>query len=302
MVCGNLPRDNGRVGLCYLLSERGSVLAEATVVRLGEDRYWYGSAAAAEWHDRDWLRRYMPDGVTLTEMAGTHTTLVLAGPRSRELLQAVAPRDDFSTEGFPWLRARPVHIGHAAALAMSVSYSGESAFELHIRNEQLLLAWRILVQAGQSFGLSHFGLYAAESMRLEKGYRHWKADLLIEFNPLEAGLGRFVRLDKPDFVGREALLRQVERGPRRLFTALNVDCSDAPAHAGDPVCLDGRQVGSITSGGWGHRLGRNIALAYVEPDCAAPGTRLAVGILGDEHPAVTVAPCQYDPENHRVRR
>ncbi len=301
MICGTVPKTVGRVGLCYLLTERGNLLSEATIVRLEENRYWYGSAAAAEWHDRDWLRKYMPDDARLTEMTASHTILVVAGPRSRELLQSVSPRCDWSREAFPWLRAKSMFIGHAGVIAMSVSFSGELAWELHVPNEQLYLVWKTLNQAGAETGLTHFGLYATESMRLEKGYRHWKADLIYEHNPIESGLDRFVKLDKPDFIGRQALFAQLERGHRKLFIAMNVDCDIAPAHAGDPVYANGRQVGSVTSGGYGHRIKKSIAFAFVDTDQAGIGTRLELGILGERYSAIVVEPCQYDPENRLVR-
>ena len=270
-------------------------------MKLGPERYWWGSAAAAEWHDRDWLNRHKPDTVRLTEMAGSHTILVVAGPKSRALLQSVSPRSDWSAEGLPWLRAKPMFIGHAEVVAMAVSFSGELAYELHVPNEQLYLVWQILNQAGAAFELGYFGLYATESMRLEKGYLHWKADLIYEHNPFEAGLDRFVRLDKDGFIGKTALLEQVERGPRKQLVSLTVDCELAPAHGGDGVFASGRQVGSVTSGGYGHRVRQNIAYAYVDPACAKIGTELEIGILGERYPARVAEPVRYDPENRLVR-
>jgi dimethylglycine dehydrogenase len=288
MICGRLPTETGKLGLCYLLTEKGNILSEATLVKLGENRYWWGSAAAGEWHDRDWLNRFKPESVTLTEMANSHTILVVAGPKSRALLQSVSPRCDWSKEAFPWLRSRQMFIGHAEVTAMSVSFSGELAYELHVPNEQPV-------------DLGYFGLYATESMRLEKGYLHWKSDLIYEHNPLEARLDRFVKLDKASFIGKRALLEQIERGPRKLLVSMTVDCDIASAHGGDPVFADDQQVGSVTSAGYGHRVAKNIAYAYVNPAAAAVGTRLSLGILGDKYDAVVVDPILYDPENQRVR-
>jgi len=301
MICGRLPSEIGKLGLCYLLTEKGNVLSEATLVKLGENRYWWGSAAAAEWHDRDWLNRFKPDSVTITEMAATHTILVLAGPKSRDLLQSVSPRCDWSKQAFPWLRCQPMFIGHAEVIAMSVSFCGELAYELHVPNEQLYLTWKILNEAGQNFDLGYFGLYATESMRLEKGYLQWKADLIYEHNPFEAGLDRFVKLDKGDFVGKQALLEQVERGPRKQLVSMVLTCDIAAAHSGDPVLLGEHQVGSVTSGGYGHRVEKNIAYAYVDPGQATIGTALSIGILGDSYDAVVVAPILYDPANELPR-
>ena len=301
MVCGTIPRTIGKVSLCYLLSEKGNVLSEATLIKLGEDRFWYGSAAAAEWHDRDWLNQYKPDSVNLREMVDTHTILVVAGPNSRELLQSMSPHNDWSKQAFPWLQARTVFIGHAEVVAMSVSFSGELAYELHVPNEQLYLVWTLINQAGNSFDLGYFGLYATESMRLEKGFRHWKADLINEFNPFESRLERFVKLDKSGFVGKQALLEQLENKPAKLFISLNVDCDIACAHSGDPVFSGESQVGSVTSGGYGFRVDMNIAYAFVDSQYADCGTQLSVGIIGNQYSATVVEPVLYDPENKLVK-
>jgi dimethylglycine dehydrogenase len=192
-------------------------------------------------------------------------------------------------------------IGHAEVIAMSVSFCGELAYELHVPNEQLYLTWKLLNEAGQKFDLGYFGLYATESMRLEKGYLQWKADLIYEYNPFEAGLDRFVKLDKGDFVGKQALLEQVERGPRKRLVSMVLSCDIAAAHSGDPVFLGEHQVGSVTSGGYGHRVEKNIAFAYVDPGQATIGTALSIGILGDSYDAVVVAPILYDPANELPR-
>jgi dimethylglycine dehydrogenase len=138
-------------------------------------------------------------------------------------------------------------------------------------------------------------------MRLEKGYLHWKADVIYEHNPFEARLERFVDTDKADFVGKPALLEQAARGPRKLLVSMTVDCDIAAAHGGDPVFADGQQVGSVTSAGYGHRVAKNIAYAYVDPDAAAIGTALELGILGERYAATVVDRVLYDPQ-HRLPR
>ena len=302
LVCGHIPKSLGRVGLTYFLTERGHVLGEATLAKLTEERYWFGSAAGAEFHDWQWLSERLPDqGVALRSLTASHTILVVAGPRSRDLLAAVAPRTDWRNESFPWLTAQPVRIGHAAALAMRVSYSGELAWELHIPNEQLLLAHRLISQAGSSFGLKPFGLFATESMRLEKGYRHWKADLITEYSPFESGLERFVKLDKGDFVGRDALIELSERAPRRRFVTMIVEDERAPAHPGDSIYAGDHLVGTVTSGGYGHRIGKNIALGFVDGIHAAVDSTLEIGIIGERVPARVVTEPLFDPDNERVK-
>ena len=301
MICGKLPKNVGKVGLCYLLNDNGHVLGEATIAKLDDEHYWYGSAAAAEWHDRDWLNKHKPESVMLKEMASTHTILVVAGPQSRELLQSLSPRGDWSKAGFPWMSVREMNLAHASLTAMSVSFSGELAYELHIPNEQLYLVWSLLQDAGKAFKLSRFGLYATESMRMEKGYLHWKADLIYERDPLETGLHRFVNLDKRDFVGKQALLQHVERGFKKQLVTLLVECDIASAHAGDSIYNGTDLIGSVTSGGYGHRLKKNIAYAFIDPRQTELGTQLEVEILGKRYKAIVSATCLYDASNERVR-
>jgi dimethylglycine dehydrogenase len=301
LTCSRIPTVIGRVSLCYLLNEHGHVLGEATIAKLGEDRYWYGSAAAAEWHDLDWLNKFKPDTVTVTEMAASHTILVVAGPKARDLLQSLSPRCDWSKAAFPWMRVKQMFIGHAEVTAMTVSFSGEHAYELHVPNEQLYLTWKLINEAGDKFNLSYFGLYATESMRMEKGYRHWKADLIYERNPMESTLDRFVKLDKPDFVGKEALLKEIERGPKKLFVSLILDCELAPAHSGDSLWDGDKVIGSVTSGAYGHRVEKSIAMAFVDPEYAEIGTSMEIGILGERYPAVVCEADLFDPEYSRVR-
>ncbi len=301
MTCSRLPTEIGKLSLCYLLTEQGNILSEATIVKLGHERFWWGSAAAAEWHDRDWLNRFKPDVVEIREMAATHTTIVVAGPKSRALLQSLSLRCDWSKAAFPWLQARSMFIGHAEVIAMNVSYSGELAYELHIANEQLYLLWQLLHQAAEEFNLGYFGLYTTESMRLEKGFLQWKTDLTYERNPFEAGLERFVKLDKPDFIGKSALLEQQARGFRKQLVSLTIDCDIAPAHTSDPVYSGDRQIGSVTSAGFGHRCQHNIAYAYIDPEFGALGTSLSVGILGSRYTAKVDPFVRYDPSHALMR-
>ncbi|WP_282606104.1 FAD-dependent oxidoreductase [Pelagibius sp. Alg239-R121] len=322
ILCSRVPSKSGKLALTYLLNEQGNVKGEATIAnltpdrvapdqvapdrvapdRVAPDRVWYGSAAAAEYHDWDWLQERLPaDGsISISNLTNDYTILVLAGPRSRDLLAKAAPRSDWSKAAFPWLSVRKVFIGNAEAIAMSVSFSGELAWEVHIPNAQLALAFQHLREAGQAFGLKPFGLYATESMRLEKGFRHWKADLITEFNPFESGLERFVKLDKT-FIGRDALERMVSDGPRRCFAAMTLDGTEAPAQPGDSILQDDEVVGTVTSAGWGHRVGKNIAMGFVDPSAAPIGSRLAVEVIGESVDAVVCEPCLYDPEFTIVR-
>ncbi len=302
LLCSQVPRKSGRVALTYLLNEQGNVKGEGTIANLPNGEIWFGSAAAAEFHDMDWLSERLPEdgSIQIESLTNDYTILVVAGPRARDLLARAAPRCDWSKEAFPWLSVREVFIGNAEAIALSVSFSGELAWELHIPNAQLQLAFARLREAGRDFGLRPFGLYATESMRLEKGFRHWKADLITEFNPLESGLERFVRWDK-DFIGKEALLKMQAEGARRCFVTITLDSDHAPAQPGDSILHDGAVVGTVTSAGWGYRVGKNIAMGFVDPGCASIGVGLAVEVIGEPVDAVVCDPCLYDPEFTLVR-
>jgi dimethylglycine dehydrogenase len=197
---------------------------------------------------------------------------------------------------------RTIPIAYTEALAMRVNYVGELGWELHVPIEHLLAVHELLVEAGRTFGLAHFGLYAMESLRLEKCYRSWKADLTTEYTPLMASLGRFVRLDKQaDFIGREALRRDAAAGPKERFVPLLVEAGDADAAAVSIVYRGEERVGLVTSGGYGYRLNRSIALAYVRADLTEPGSELEVEILGERRPALVGREPLYDPHNLRLR-
>lgn len=300
LICSRVPRNTGKIGLGYLLNHDGNIKAEATIATIDQNSVWYGSAAASEFHDRDWLSAHLPEdnSIQIKNLTNSHTILVIAGPNARKLMQKAAPRNDWSQQAFPWLTCQRVMIGHVPAIAMAVSFSGELAWELHIENAQLKQAHTILSKAGTSLGLKPFGLMATESMRLEKGYRHWKADLITEFNPFESGLDMFVKMDK-DFIGKQALIKMQAKPKRRIFVSLTLAVDDAPAHSGDSIMRNGKAVGTITSAGWGYRLGQNIAMGFMQED-ALQGD-LSVFHLGRETPAMLSEIMRYDPAHQLVK-
>ena len=307
MFCGRVPRKDGRVGLGYLLNHHGMIKSEATIANLpasdrGPARLWYGSAAAAEFHDMDWLTTHLrPDeDVQIRSLTNDQTILVLAGSNARSVLSACS-RGDWSASAFPWLSVRECFVGIAPATVMSVSFSGELAYEIHVPNASLYAAYLALREAGQSMGLRLFGARAVESMRMEKGFLHWKSDLLTEFDPFETGLDRFVKLDKPAFAGKDALLKRMENGPAKRLVTLRVDTDTAPAHSGASL-MDGDQVvGTVTSGDWGHRVGMNLAYGFVDPAFAAPESTMSIDMCGTLVGATVIPASPYDPTFARVR-
>ena len=307
MFCGAVTKRDGRIGLGYLLNHHGMVKGEATVANLpaserGPERVWYGSAAASEFHDMDWLTVHVRPGedVEIKSLTNDQTILVLAGPKARAVLSAAA-RGDWSADAFPWLAVRECFIGFAPATVMGVSFSGELAYEIHVPNASLYAAYLALRKAGDALGLQLFGARAVDSMRMEKGFLHWKGDLITEFDPFETGLDRFVRLEKPEFIGQDALRQRVKEGPRKRLVTLQVDSTQAPAHGGASLMERDRVVGTITSGDWGHRTGLNLAYAFVDPTHAVVGTQMQLDMCGTLTPATVIPPCPYDPEFKRMR-
>jgi dimethylglycine dehydrogenase len=302
MVAGVVPKP-GRTALNYFLNERGGIVSEMTLTNLGHGRFWLISAAAGERHDEHWLRQHLPvdASVRIDNVTTRYGSLIVVGPKSRELLARLTSAD-LSNAGFPWLSVRHLPIEYTQAIALRVNYVGELGWELHVPIEHTLSVYDALWSAGEPLGLADFGLYAMDSLRLEKGYRSWKADLTTEYTPAMASLDRFVRLDKPGgFIGQAALKREAVSGPPERFVPLVVDAADADA-AAVSIVFDGRQqVGLVTSGGFGYRVNKSIALAYVRSDLAVPGRVLEVEILGERRRAVVGSEPLYDPENIQLR-
>jgi dimethylglycine dehydrogenase len=301
-LCANaLPAEVGRIALTQMCTETGGVECDVTVTRLADDRFYVVSAAATETHDLAWIERHLPDdgSVRLDNVTDRFGVLTLAGPRSRELLGALTDAD-LSREGFPFFRCRELEIAMAPVRVLRVSYVGELGYELHHPLYSSRRLYEQVLAAGEPLGLVDFGYRALESLRLEKAYRLWGPDLSQVYTPLEAGMERFVRFDKGDFIGRDALLRQREDGPARRLACLAVDADGADPHGYEPV-LDGEQVlGYVTSGGFGHTVGTAIALSYLPVGHTGPGTELAVTILGERRPARVVAEPLYDPGNEKL--
>lgn len=307
MFCGAVTKREGRVGLGYLLNHFGMLKGEATVANLpaserGPERVWYGSAAASEYHDMDWLTKHLraDEDVQIRSLTNDQTILVLAGPKARDVLSACA-RGDWSRDAFPWLSVRECFIGYAPATVMGVSFSGELAYEIHVPNASLYAAYLALRAAGEPHGLQLFGARAVEAMRMEKGFLHWKADILTEFDPFETGLDRFVKLDKGDFIGREALVERQPMGHSKTLVTLQIDATHAPAHGGASLMRSNKVVGTITSGEWGHRVGMNLAYAFVEPELADIGSKMQLDLCGELVGAKVIPASPYDPENTLMR-
>ena len=294
LIAGGLPKV-GRMNLAYFPDSRGRVLTEMSLVRHDEDDFTLITAAAAEWHDYELLNRSLPDGLSLVNCTADISTLIVAGPRSRETLAGVADAD-FS---LPWLTHQQATVAGRPATLIRVSFAGELGWEIHAENEHISAMHDALIEAGAK----PFGMWALNSLRLEKGYRAWKGDLSTDYTLLEAGLARFVNFDKnEDFPGRSALVDERQTGPRKSFVAMTVDSGDCDAPYMSTVWHGGEVVGETTSGGWGYRVNRSIALGVVRSPLAEPGTELEIEIYGERFPALVAAnQALWDPDNVRLR-
>ena len=302
-VCANrMARRAGGIVLAHMLTDDGMIESEFTVTRLADDRFYVLSAAVAELRDLDFLVQSVRAGedVTIENLSEAYGMLVLSGPRSRDVLRKLTDAD-LGNDAFPWLTGQQIEIAGVATRALRISYVGELGWELHHPMAEMEKLYDAVVAAGGEFGIANFGVYAMNSLRMEKGYRGWGAELTNEITMIEADMERFVNLDKGDFVGRAALLQRKQEGVAIQLVYLTVDADDADVLGNEPVLANGRSVGLTTSGAYGHAVRQSIAFAYVEPAYAAPGTELEVAILGDPRRARVAAEPLYDPENARLR-
>jgi glycine cleavage system aminomethyltransferase T len=304
-LCANrLPRV-GRVTLTQMLTPAGGIECDITIARLAEDRFYLVTAAATQAHDFDWIARHLPaDGsVTLDDVTADWGVLMLAGPRARDILAPLTDAD-LGSAAFPFMAIREIRVGSVPVRALRVTYTGELGWELHVPIGDLAALYAQLVAAGAPHGLTDVGYRALDSLRLEKGYRLWGADIGPLDSPLEAGLERFVAWDKGDFIGREALQRQRDAGPERRLACLTIDLEpddDLFPRGGEPVFDDGELVSYLRAAHPGHSVGKTIALAYLPTARADPGRALEVEILEQRRPALVVDSPLYDGEGGRMR-
>ncbi|MDQ3147396.1 MAG: FAD-dependent oxidoreductase [Actinomycetota bacterium] len=306
-VCANdVDRPVGSVTYTQLLNDRGGIECDLTATRLAEDRYLLVTGTAFGSHDLGWISKQqaaLPEGDSCVarDVTSAWACFGLWGPAARHLLQPLT-RTSLADETFPYLSARPLSVGAVPVVAVRVTFVGELGWELYCPTEYGATLWDELWSAGGAHGLVAGGYRAIDALRVEKGYRVWGVDITPEENPYEAGLGFAVRLDKPGgFVGRDALARARERGPRRRLRCLVLDDALAVPLGSEPVRADGDVVGRVTSANFGFRVQRAIAFAYLPADRADRGRRVEVEVFGEWTGAEVVRDPVYDPEGARIR-
>jgi dimethylglycine dehydrogenase len=291
----------GRIALSPMLNERGKLIGDFTLCRLAEDRFFLVGTYAAETYYMRWFERHAPPaGVSVRPCAMQYTGLSLAGPHSRAVLQSVV-RDDLATSAFPFMSFRRMEVGMVPAYVGRLSFTGALGYELWVSSEYQRALYELLRKAGRDYGLKLFGGRALNAMRIEKGFGTWAREFRPIYGPLEAGLGRFVALDKGEFVGRAAAAKEKEKGGALRLQCFRVAAAEADAIGDEPIWHEGKPVGWVTSGAYGHRVDASLALGYVPAELAAADSGFEIEIIGERRPALRLKEAPVDPAGSSMR-
>ena len=303
LVANKLPQKNGRVNLCHALNSKGGVHSEFTIAKESDDSFYLVSAGAFQRLDHDWIKKWMPNdrSVTFENLTNSIGVLVVAGPKSRDLLNKIS-NADFSNKAFPWLSAQKIDVGLAPSIAMRMNFVGELGWELHHPIEYQNHIFDRLMEAGEEFSVKPFGIRAMDSLRIEKSYKLVGTEMSIEYAAYESGLDRFVHLNKGNFIGRDALVKWQQDGFDNKIVTLEVfDINDADALGNNAIYSDDKVIGRATGGNYGFRVKKSLAIAMVKPEFSKLGTELEMDILDKKHKVVVIEDSPYDPTNEKIR-
>lgn len=308
-LCANeMDVPIGKIVVTQMLNERGGIECDVTVTRVAENIFWVITAAWTTTHDWGWMESHLPEDVTgfrkpvtsLRDITEDYAVLSLMGPRAREVLTRVTDAD-LSNDAFRFMTARDIFVGAAPARAYRVSYVGELGWELYVPPAYQRYVYNLLMDAGRAFDIVNFGYRALDSLRMEKGYRFWGLDMNALTTPLEAGLEQFVKFNKENFIGRDALLKQKENGAARTLQCLVIENTDLIPHGWEPLYHGDDAVSYVCSGEYGHCVEKTIALAYLPRALSAPDTKLSIKLFGENFPATVVRAPLYDATNARLK-
>ena len=301
LLANRIPQEIGRASLTPMLNKKGGVIGDFTVTRLGDEHFFMvGSGVAERYHWRV-FKRYLPaDGVEFRSLSESHIGFNIAGPNSRELLARLTGAD-VSNESFRFLRGRQLDIGPATCTIVRISFTGDLGYEIYLPEEHQLAVYEQILEQGRDLGIAPVGARALGSLRIEKGYGSWGREYSPEWWPSESGLDRLVKLDKGDFMGREAALRLSNQPPREVLCNLRVETESVDPVGGEPIFKDGKPVGRISSASYGFTVGATVALGYVRYEHAKPGNSFTVEVLGDPRPASILEEPLFDPRGERLR-
>lgn len=307
IAANDVAVEPGRVVYTQLLNEKGGIEADITVTRLADDKYFIVTAGACETRDFDWIQRHIPSGAhaILTNVGSGYSMLGVMGPKSRELLSRLT-FDDLANEAFPYGTAREIDVAYARPLAVRMSYVGELGWELYIPAEFSANVFDDLMAAGAEFDLKPVGLHAVDSLRLEKGYKHWGSDLTPDYTPYEAGLGFAVKLDKGNFIGRDALIKHKEAGLKRRLALFKLKDPGPLMYHDEPIFRNGELVSANTHGAYAHLLGAAVGMGYIENSEGIDRDWIMSGnyeieIEGKLYPAEIYLDRPYDPKGEMLK-
>jgi glycine cleavage system T protein len=302
-VCANdVDQPIGTVIYTQCLNKRGGIECDFTVTRLGEEHFFIITGTAFGQHDLSWLSLNMPEdgSVSIEDVGSLYACLGLWGPKARKILEQVTT-DDVSNESFPYMTNKRITVGDVPVLASRVTYVGELGWEFYCPMEYGLRLWDTLWEAGQPEGMVAGGYKAIDSLRLEKGYRYWSGEITPDYTPYEAGLGFAVKLDKGDFIGREALVKQKEGELKQKLCCITISDSRTIALGKEPIRAGDKIIGWVAAGGYGYSVAMSLVFAYLPTEYSKPGTELSVEIFGTQVAAEVVKSPLWDPKGERIR-
>ncbi|MDG2375723.1 MAG: aminomethyltransferase family protein [Woeseiaceae bacterium] len=297
-----MPTKDGGIVLAHILSDNGRIAGEMTITRLAHDHYYLLSAAGAELRDLDHLIQSKRDGeqVEIVNVTDDRGVLILAGPKSRDVLATLTDAS-LDNDHFRWLTGKEITVAGIPTRALRVNYVGELGWELHPAMGDLATLYDAIQEAGAEHGIADFGLYAVNSLRIEKAYRGWGAELTNEVTMIDADMERFIKLDKDDFTGKAATEKQAEESRSLQLVYFEVDAVDSDIRGSEPMFVGETCVGVTTSGGYGYAVEKSLGFGYVTPELSEPGTEMTIGVLDNRRCATVLGEPAYDPANERLR-
>jgi len=299
VMAGKLPSP-GRARLAPMLAPSGRLKGDLTVFNWGDGSWWImGSYYLRAWHMR-WFHDHLEEGVTVEDISDHICGFSVAGPKAREIVQSLTD-EDMSHAAFPFMACRRMDVGLIRARVGRLSVAGELGYEINCDASEHITLYRTLKEAGTEHGAVDIGYGALLSLRLEKSFGIWNAEFMQAYTPGETGMDRWIDWGKPDFIGKQAAIAERDAGPKQRLVTLEVDANGADASGYEPIWKDGRRVGYVTSGGYGHTIDKSLAMALVAPEMAEPGTALSVHVVGVERSATVIPPSPYDPSSSAMR-
>lgn len=301
LSANKLPNKDGGIRLTHMLTSLGGIECEMTITRLSPERFYLNSSIMGELHDLDWLSQHILENedVNVRDLTDELAILAVGGPSSRDIIQPLT-ETDLSTESFAWLNAQEIDVAGVPCIALRVSYIGELGWELHHPIDSMLTLYDALVASGEPYGLVHYGSYAMNEMRIEKGYKAWGSELTTEITPVEARIERFVDQSR-DFIGKDAVVARSKEQLSMVLVYCEVDTVDTECRGNEPVYFDGEMVGITTSGTWSHTLNKSLAFAYVDPELENVESGLEIQIMGERRPATVLQAPAVDPLNLKIK-